>query len=290
MRNNDNYWWYITIKADSSQEDNLFSIADISGSIGTEMQELPNGALRLRVYYRSSEEIGAWRERLLAVMKAFPGVEVEDWGKIENQPWNVAAEEAFPPLPVGGRLVVLAPWHRGSEPAGRVALYINPGSAFGTGYHESTQIALELLEKYIREGCITADIGTGSGILTVGALKMGAKFAYARDIDPTVIEEARKNFELNELDPQKIDLDTGDLLKDFGRRADILTANILLGPLTTMLADVPAAIGGEGVAIFSGMLEKEKPVFLSALAEAGMRPVEELAKGEWWGVAAKAQA
>lgn len=290
MRNNDNYWWYITIKADSSQEDNLFSIADISGSIGTEMQELPNGALRLRVYYRSSEEIGAWRERLLAVMKAFPGVEVEDWGKIENQPWNVAAEEAFPPLPVGGRLIVLAPWHRGSEPAGRVALYINPGSAFGTGYHESTQIALELLEKYIREGCITADIGTGSGILTVGALKMGAKFAYARDIDPTVIEEARKNFELNELDPQKIDLDTGDLLKDFGRRADILTANILLGPLTTMLADVPAAIGGEGVAIFSGMLEKEKPVFLSALAEAGMRPVEELAKGEWWGVAAKAQA
>ncbi|WP_352402333.1 50S ribosomal protein L11 methyltransferase [Synergistes jonesii] len=290
MRNNDNYWWYITIKADSLQEDNLFSIADISGSIGTEMQELPNGALRLRVYYRSSEEIGAWRERLLAVMKAFPGVEVEDWGKIENQPWNVAAEEAFPPLPVGGRLVVLAPWHRGSDPAGRVALYINPGSAFGTGYHESTQIALELLEKYIREGCITADIGTGSGILTVGALKMGAKFAYARDIDPTVIEEARKNFELNELDPQKIDLDTGDLLKDFGRRADILTANILLGPLTTMLADVPAAIGGEGVAIFSGMLEKEKPVFLSALAEAGMRPVEELAKGEWWGVAAKAQA
>lgn len=290
MRNNDNYWWYITIKADSSQEDNLFSIADISGSIGTEMQELPNGALRLRVYYRSSEEIGAWRERLLAVMKAFPGVEVEDWGKIENQPWNVAAEEAFPPLPVGGRLVVLAPWHRGSEPAGRVALYINPGSAFGTGYHESTQIALELLEKYIREGCITADIGTGSGILTVGALKMGAKFAYARDIDPTVIEEARKNFELNELDPQQIDLDTGDLLKDFGRRADILTANILLGSLTTMLADVPAAIGGEGVAIFSGMLEKEKPVFLSALAEAGMRPVEELAKGEWWGVAAKAQA
>ena len=263
MRNNDNYWWYITIKADSLQEDNLFSIADISGSIGTEMQELPNGALRLRVYYRSSEEIGAWRERLLAVMKAFPGVEVEDWGKIENQPWNVAAEEAFPPLPVGGRLVVLAPWHRGSDPAGRVALYINPGSAFGTGYHESTQIALELLEKYIREGCITADIGTGSGILTVGALKMGAKFAYARDIDPTVIEEARKNFELNELDPQKIDLDTGDLLKDFGRRADILTANILLGPLTTMLADVPAAIGGEGVAIFSGMLEKEKPVFLS---------------------------
>ena len=136
----------------------------------------------------------------------------------------------------------------------------------------------------------TADIGTGSGILTIGALKLGAEFAYARDIDPAVIEEVRKNFELNDLPSEKIDLAVGDLLKDFGHKADILTANILLDPLTTMVADVPAVIGEEGTAIFSGMLEKEKPVFLEALAKARMKPVEELVKGEWWGVAAKAEA
>ena len=287
MQNSDNYWWYITIRSEAGQEDNLFSLADISESIGTELQELPDGNSRLRMYYRSNEEIAFWKGRLLEAMKEFPGVEIEDWGKIENQPWNVAAEEAFPPLPVGRGLVVLAPWHKGSEPADRTALYINPGSAFGTGYHESTQIVLELLEKYIRPGVTTADIGTGSGILT---LKMGAGRAYARDIDPTVIEEVRKNFELNELDLEKIDLATGDLLKDFGHTADILTANILLDPLTTMVADVPAVIGKDGVAIFSGMLEKEKPVFLKALAEAKMAPVEELVRGEWWGVAAKAEA
>ena len=289
MQNSDNYWWYITIRSEAGQEDNLFSLADISESIGTELQELPDGNSRLRMYYRSNEEIAFWKGRLLEAMKEFPGVEIEDWGKIENQPWNVAAE-AVPPLPVGRGLVVLAPWHKGSEPADRTALYINPGSAFGTGYHESTQIVLELLEKYIRPGVTTADIGTGSGILTIGALKMGAGRAYARDIDPTVIEEVRKNFELNELDLEKIDLATGDLLKDFGHTADILTANILLDPLTTMVADVPAVIGKDGVAIFSGMLEKEKPVFLKALAEAKMAPVEELVRGEWWGVAAKAEA
>lgn len=290
MQNSDNYWWYITIRSEAGQEDNLFSLADISESIGTELQELPDGNSRLRMYYRSNEEIAFWKGRLLEAMNEFPGVEIEDWGKIENQPWNVAAEEAFPPLPVGRGLVVLAPWHKGSEPSDRTALYINPGSAFGTGYHESTQIVLELLEKYIRPGVTTADIGTGSGILTIGALKMGAGRAYARDIDPTVIEEVRKNFELNELDLEKIDLATGDLLKDFGHTADILTANILLDPLTTMVADVPAVIGKDGVAIFSGMLEKEKPVFLKALAEAKMAPVEELVRGEWWGVAAKAEA
>ena len=150
--------------------------------------------------------------------------------------------------------------------------------------------ALALGGEAVRPGVTTADIGTGSGILTIGALKMGAGRAYARDIDPTVIEEVRKNFELNELDLEKIDLATGDLLKDFGHTADILTANILLDPLTTMVADVPAVIGKDGVAIFSGMLEKEKPVFLKALAEAKMAPVEELVRGEWWGVAAKAEA
>lgn len=290
MLRSDNYWWYITIKADAAQEDNLFSLADISGSIGTEMQDLPSGVLRLRIYYRSSEDINVWRGRLAAAMKEFPGIDIEDWGKIENQPWHVAAEEAFPPLPVGRGLTVLAPWHRGNEPAERTPLYINPGSAFGTGYHESTQIALELLEKYIKKGDVTADIGTGSGILTIAALKMGAKFAYARDIDPTVIEEVRKNLALNEMDTEKTDLATANLLKGFGHKADILTANILLDPLTSMLKDVPAVIGREGIAIFSGMLEKERDVFLSALEKADMAPAEELVKGEWWGVAAKSKA
>lgn len=290
MNSGDSYWWYITINTDAGLEDNLLSLADISGSIGTELQETPGDISRLRMYYKSSEEISSWRDRLSEAMKEFPEVAIEDSGKIENQPWNVVAEEAFPPLPVGGRLVVLAPWHRGKEPKERVPLYINPGSAFGTGYHESTQIALELLEKYLRAGMTTADIGTGSGILTIAALKLGAGFAYARDIDPAVIEEVRKNFGLNDLPAEKIDLAVGDLLKGFVGKANLLTANILLEPLTAMLGDVPAVIGSEGTAVFSGMLEKEKTIFLEALAKARMKPIDELVKGEWWGVAAAAEA
>lgn len=289
MNNKDSYWWYITISA-VGHEDTLFSLADISESIGTELQELPDGASRLRMYYRSGEDLSHWKKKLMEAMSEWPEVKIEDFGKIENQPWNVASEEAFPPLPVGKGLVVLAPWHKGSEPKDRMPLYINPGSAFGTGYHESTQIVLELLEEYMRPGITTADIGTGSGILTICALKTGAAKAYARDIDPTVIEEVRKNFELNSLDLNKIDLCTGDLLKDFGHKADILTANILLDPLTTMVADVPGVIGREGLAIFSGMLEKERPVFIEALKDADMVPIKELVKGEWWGVAAKVKA
>ena len=149
MNTNDSYWWYITISANTGEDDTLFSLADITGSIGTELQELPTGGARLRMYYRSNEDLSFWKKSLLEAMKEWSSVCIEDFGKIENQPWNVAAEEAFPPLPVGKGLVVLAPWHRGTEPKDRMPLYINPGSAFGTGYHESTQIVLELLEEFI---------------------------------------------------------------------------------------------------------------------------------------------
>lgn len=285
MREITSFWWYVTIVSEDGDEEVLHSLADITGSIGAEILELPTG-IKLRAYYNSGKDLSHWKDALAEAMEQWNTVRIEDFGKIENQPWNVASEEAFPPLEVGDGLVVLAPWHKGSEPAGRLALYINPGSAFGTGYHESTQIALELLEKKIKDGDVVADIGTGSGILTICALKMGAAKAYARDIDPAVIEEVRKNFELNDLLPERVDLATGDLLKGFDYKADIVTANILLEPLTTMLKDVPAVIGTDGSAIFSGMLRTERDTFLKALAEAGMVVVEELAKGDWWGVSA----
>ena len=199
-----------------------------------------------------------------------------------------SCRRGIPPLPVGKRLVVLAPWHKGTEPQGRIPLYINPGSAFGTGYHESTQIVLELMEDYMKPGMVTADIGTGSGILTVCALKMGADKAFARDIDPAVIDEVRKNIELNDLKNVNVDLSVGDLLKNFNNKVDLLTANILIEPLVTMVPDVPSVIGKNGIAIFSGMLHKERETFIKSLAENGMRIENELVKGDWWGVAAKA--
>jgi ribosomal protein L11 methyltransferase len=105
-----------------------------------------------------------------------------------------------------------------------------------------------------------------------------------------VIEEVHKNLMLNDLDLAKINLATGDLLKDFKHKVDILTANILIGPLSSMLSDVPSILNEDGVAIFSGMLEREKPLFLEALKQVDMQPIKELVKGEWWGVSAKAKA
>lgn len=294
------YWWYVTLldrhedfERDASEEV-LQSAADISGSIGTEIQELPDG-VRMRIYYRSDSDLSHWRNRLLdALAELAPesGMRIEDMGKIENQQWSRQSQEAFPPLDVGETLVVLAPWHKGKESPNRTPIYINPGSAFGTGYHESTQVVLELLEKEMREDSSrkfkeTIDVGTGSGILTIAALKFGAERALSRDLDPAVVDEVEGNFALNEVDEDRVTLEVGNLLSGVSGQFDLLTANILLGPLLEMLPSVRSVLRPGGIAIFSGMTENERDIFLSALNEVGLLPKAEATKEEWWGVVAK---
>ncbi|MDR0649689.1 MAG: 50S ribosomal protein L11 methyltransferase [Synergistaceae bacterium] len=296
-----NYWWYITVLDRGSVpseecEEILYSAAEISGSIGTEVQELPDG-VRMRIYYRGDQELPIWRNRLLAALDPWPGIRIEDIGKVENQPWAVQSEEAFPPLDVGDSLVVLAPWHRDNAPGDRIPLYINPASAFGTGYHESTQVVLRLMERYFadrsRHGARVGDVidvGTGSGILTIAALKLGANRAVSRDLDPAVIGEARNNLELNGVDMDRVTLEAGDLLEGVGGAFDLVLANILADPLVQMLHDVRRVMKPDGLAIFSGMIEREREGFLEAMGAAGLEAVDELQVEDWWGVSAKNQA
>ncbi|MDR1511123.1 MAG: 50S ribosomal protein L11 methyltransferase [Synergistaceae bacterium] len=293
-----NYWWYITVLlkdgADGRYENEqiLYSAAELSGSIGTEVQELPDG-IRMRIYYHSGDEISSWRGKLLDAFEPWPGVKIEDMGKIENQQWSRQSEDAFPPLEVGRTLVVLAPWHKGRESSERVPIYINPGSAFGTGYHESTQAALELFERRIgkngRAGRV-ADVGTGSGILSIAAFKLGAESILARDIDPTAVEEAKNNMKLNGILPahsDKITIETGDLLQGIEGLFDLIFANILLEPLVSMLPSVPRVLAPGGIAVFSGITSREKAEFIAALSGTGLEITDQIEKEEWWSVAAQ---
>jgi len=299
----ESYWWYITLldrPGDTGREvseEILQSAADISGSIGTEIQELPDG-VRMRAYYRSDNDLSHWRNGLLDALSELAGdsgVRIEDMGRIENQQWSAQSEDAFPPLDVGRTLVVLAPWHKGKETPGRTAIYINPGSAFGTGYHESTQVVLELLEKEMlgaeargeKSYERVIDVGTGSGILTVAALKFGAGSVLSRDLDPAVLGEAEGNFAMNGIDHDKVTLETGDLLSGVSGLFDLLTANILLGPLLEMLPSVQSLLRPGGLAVFSGMTENERCIFLDAIRENGLRVRAEATKEEWWGVVAE---
>ena len=280
----ESFWWYVTLEGGAGSEDVLASLADMSGSIGSEESGV-EPAVRLRAYYRSSQDLGYWVERLGEALTPWPEVKIADMGKIENKAWHADWKEAFPPLPVGEKLVVLAPWHRGSEPEGRMPLYIYPGSAFGTGYHESTQIVLVLLERMKLAGLEGADIGTGSGILAICAVKLGAGRVLARDLDPAVLTEVRFNLGLNAIDAGQVVPVEGNLLEGMDAPVDFLTANIIIEPLLEMLPAVPGALKEGGRAVFSGLLLKERTRFLEALEARGLYPVDEISMNDWWGVA-----
>ena len=278
---NDAFWWEIELSSDNHEE--LLSIIDISGSIGSSFS---SGSEDIATaYYVSSKPVEYWLERLNSLLPYFGSVKVLRNGKTEYRSWHKDWKEAFPPLEVGERFAVMAPWHRGTELNSRINLYIYPATAFGTGYHESTQIALSLLEvnRDNIQGKKAADIGTGSGILAIASLKLGAQFVYARDIDPTVLGEIRNNMNENEITCKSIELLTGDLLNDFCAPVDIITANILFGPLCSMLTDVTRVLRKDGFAVFSGLLLCERDDFIKNAAEAGLMLKEELSKNEWWG-------
>ena len=283
------FWWYITLEGQDGNEEDLSALADLSGSIGSEIMELPGG-IALKAYFRSTRDLGFWIGRVQDVITPWPGVRIVDMGRIENRQWHTAWKDAFPPLGVGGRFVVMAPWHKGKEPEGRTPLYIYPGSAFGTGYHESTQIALELLEHTVKPGMKVIDVGTGSGILAVASIRMGASGVIATDNDPAIIPEIRENLRLNGIPEGAVDIRTGDLLEGIHGKADLVCANIVFDPLVSMIPEIPVLLTEDGLAVFSGLTLKERDRFLEMLPSGGLTPTREIRKGDWWGVASSRKA
>jgi ribosomal protein L11 methyltransferase len=282
-----NFWWSIDLESDGNgAEETLLTVADLSGSIGSEMLE-ENGMTILRAAYLSSQDISHWITVLNGLLTDFPEARIRSHTKIENRDWHTEHLESFPPLSAGINFVVMAPWHKGKEPQGKLPLYIYPGSAFGTGYHESTQIALSLVERFVKAGDTVLDVGTGSGILFIAALKLGAARAAARDIDPAAIAEVRRNMDLNDLPPQCCDLQLADLAEGIRDGLDLLTANILLEPNLRLLCDAGRVVKRSGIAIFSGMTVAERGTFLPILPQTGLSMVAELTNGDWWGCAAK---
>ncbi|MBQ9903500.1 MAG: 50S ribosomal protein L11 methyltransferase [Synergistaceae bacterium] len=295
MQNN-NFWWIAELSVPnavynrSQNEERLSTIAELTDAIGseifTEQDFYGNQRLFLRASYSGQKEIDEIVYQLQFILEDdnFFGIEITRFYKLENQAWDTQHYESFPPLPVGKSLVVMAPWHENEKLfEDRMPIYIYPASAFGTGYHESTQIALSLLEEIVRTGDTILDVGTGTGILFITALKLGAGRAIARDIDPDTLTEARRNMNLNGINTKVVDLSEGDLLKGFSGQVNILTANILLNPNVTLLPDVKRVLKPKGFAIFSGMTHIESKMFLSVMGSSGLEVDREMRIGDWWG-------
>jgi ribosomal protein L11 methyltransferase len=210
---------------------------------------------------------------------------------ISDQNWMESWKKQYKPIPIGERLVIQPAW-MDVPSGGRIPICINPGMAFGTGTHPTTQICLELLEKYTPVGGDVIDIGCGSGILSIAALKLGAVRVMAVDIDETAIEACCENAKLNKIGEELIVI-AGTLNEIQAKRvpvikAPMVLANILASTLIEMLQDgLTDLITLDGVLILSGILEEQVVGVVSSAQACGVSLVEQRQKDDWVGLVFK---
>ncbi len=204
--------------------------------------------------------------------------------EISEHQWLQAWRDSFKPIMLG-KLAIVPAWHAGPIPASTV-IKIEPGMAFGTGLHPTTQLALLLLQEVALEGMRCLDLGTGTGILAIASALLGASYVLALDVDPLAIAAARDNILRNGVDG-KVTAMVGTLPTT--STFDILIANMWSTYLVENAAMLRDALRDNGMAVLSGATVTRIDEVLIALAAANFRPVRWEQKDEWTAVVARAQ-
>ena len=211
----------------------------------------------------SDEELGSWEITL-------DEKENQDWSKKWKEKWTVTH--------VTEHIAVVPSWLDYQPKENEITITLDPGCAFGTGTHQTTQLCMKAIEKYLVKGNTMADIGTGSGILAICAKKFGASTTYGCDNDETVIDVCIENAEINGIKDIKFELKTADLLTE---KYDFVCANILHNVLAEIMGDLKNIMKPNAKMVLSGILDEKKPVVLDAIDKHGLKIIETLTQDQW---------
>ena len=257
------------------------------GAKGIEELEGDSRWERLRTYFPQSGKekrvLRALHRYLKSLQKITPGIPRSQirTASIPEQDWGESWKRFFKPVQVTSRFWVKPPWSKVRLKRGQRNIDITPGMAFGTGTHASTHLCIQALEERIKKkGLSILDVGTGSGILSIIAAKLGAKEVWGIDIDGVAVENARENVELNHVsDLVKIKKGSiGNLQKKF----DVVVANIDLKSLKRMRRPLLNHLKDQGFLVLSGLLESEKERLCEHYLETGLlRWIKDAQEGEW---------
>ena len=232
--------------------------------------------------------MGSWEYRL-------EEKENEDWSKKWKEKWDVTH--------VTDSITVVPDWLKyEAKRKDEIIIRLEPGCAFGTGTHQTTQLCMKAMEKYLKRGMTVADIGMGSGILSICAIKMGAQSAYGCDIDETVIDVAKENAVKNGINiwdyplPKSMlsvegncngcyfELGTADKIN---HKFDFVMANILHNVLYDIMGDLKNLLNENGILSLSGILDEKKQVVLDAINREHLTIIEEIHQDQWVGFVVK---
>lgn len=212
---------------------------------------------------------------------------VAELSSIREEDWANNWKQYFKPLKVGEKLIIKPSWESVDNVDNRIVLEIDPASSFGTGQHHTTRLCLELLEKSLNQGDRILDMGCGSGILSIGAILLGAENAVAVDIDENAAATATENSAKNNIPAEKYTTYFGNILSDteladrIDSRYDIITANIVADVLIAMKDHFVRYIKDNGILIVSGIITERMDEVIEAITSVGFEMLEVNTKEGW---------
>lgn len=199
---------------------------------------------------------------------------------LSEKDWANEWKQYFHVTHVGESLVIKPSWEEYTPKDGEHVIKIDPGMAFGTGTHHTTNMCMARLEKVLPANAEVFDVGTGSGILAIAAALLGAKSIKAVDIDAVAVRVARENIADNGLE-DKIEVKEGDLLRGTEGQADVIIANIIADIIIMLLKDIPGKLKDDGIFLASGIISDRRADVEAAAAEVGMKVDHVDEKGGW---------
>ena len=268
--------------------------------VDEELAQKMHGLSQIRLYLEqaadAAERVSFLTEQLASLRTQFPQV---DFGSlmvvlqdVRDEDWENSWKQYYQPLPISKSLLVVPQWLHPENPEGRTEIRLDPGMIFGTGAHASTQMCMRALEHCIAGGERVLDLGSGSGILSITALKLGAKSAVGVDIDPKAEDIARENAAMNDLYADRFTAVTGDVIADaqmpekLGGDYDVVLANIVADVIIPLAPHVPQFLKPGGIFICSGILDVRLHEVHAALKRAGLHILSTDAQEDWRRVAA----
>ena len=265
-----------------------------------EMISTTRGTLRVFLTDLNNNPIEVLKtERELLKERGFSDEELGSWeisiDEKENQDWSKKWKEKWTVTHVSNKIAVVPSWLNYVPKEGEITITLDPGCAFGTGTHQTTQLCLRAIEKYLKAGDKMTDNGTGSCILAIGAMNFGARSAYGCDNDETVIDVCKKNAEINDVAPYPLlqaedkpriyfELNTADKIRD---QYDFVCANILHNVLAEIMGDLKNIMKDGAKIVLSGILDEKKEIVFNALKKQNMKVIEQMRQDQWIAIVAE---
>lgn len=269
------------------------------------LNSIPEGRAEIKGYFSEdlkSEELMKALETFLAALPELgidTGNPKTEAAMVNDEDWADAWKKYFKPVRISKRLTVKPTWEEYTPSDDEIILELDPGMAFGTGTHATTSLCLQVLEDVVKPGMDVIDVGTGSGILSIAAAKLGARHVLAVDLDPVSVSSAKQNRDLNGLE-DRITVFLSDLLgvlktNESDKNANlgvkipvqVVVANILAEIILLFVDDVYNVLEVGGHYVASGIIQSKEAAVESAFAGAGFTIVEKRYEGEWVAIVAR---